>query len=243
MQRVAQGDDVVRCAEVAPGVSSRTADRNLKTAATKGFGNDCVSARAVDDDAPDDGVLPFRFGKNVAHAAQIAFSFFADISDEEERSGMRKLEFLDGRGNGEQGRHARSVVRNTRTVKLSPFVADIQGGTRGENGVDVRADRNDFRTRAWNQADYVADRINADARKSHFAESSREPLGSRSLSEGRSRNHRKVQLPTSYLRLVRAEPFRRRGHARQSGKVDDFLRPGRTNTGRGACNRAHGINS
>src|SRR6476646_8434991 len=107
-------------------MSSRTAKRDLKATAAQGFGDDGVGAGAVDDDAPDDGVLPFRFGKNMAHPAQIAFSLFADISDKEERGRMRKLELLDGRGNGKQGRHPGSVVRNARTVKPAPLVADIQ---------------------------------------------------------------------------------------------------------------------
>ena len=75
-----QHHDGIGRAEIAPGVSAGAAHDHFEAAAAQGLGHDGVRARAVEHQAVVDLVLPSRLGKNVAHAAQVAFPFFAHVA-------------------------------------------------------------------------------------------------------------------------------------------------------------------
>ena len=82
MNAARQNKDGIGHAKVAPGMSPGSAHDDFKAAAAQSFSHDRVRTRAVQDQAISDRVFPAGMGKNVAHAAQIAFSLFAYVADE-----------------------------------------------------------------------------------------------------------------------------------------------------------------
>src|SRR2546430_4519920 len=110
MYRPPQRYDRIRRAEVAPRMATRPPHNDFETAATKSFGDNRVSACAVKHQAGNNRILPFRFGKNVTHAAQVAFALFAYVTYEEQRIFMWKVEILDRRNDGQQRRNASRIV-------------------------------------------------------------------------------------------------------------------------------------
>src|SRR3954469_5680581 len=84
--------------EVAPRMSAGAAHNHFKAAAAKSFRNDGVSASPIKHEARNDRILPFRFRKNVTHAAQITFALFAHVAYKQQRIFMRQVEIFNGRG-------------------------------------------------------------------------------------------------------------------------------------------------
>src|SRR5215469_4002093 len=92
MDSASEHNDGVGNAKVAPGMPAGATDSYFKAAAAKSFRNNGVSSGSVEHDARGYSVIPFVIGKDVAHAAQVAFSFLANVADKEQRSRMRKVE-------------------------------------------------------------------------------------------------------------------------------------------------------
>src|SRR6185437_8700151 len=89
MKRMPQSHDRIRHAEIAPRVPTGSGNADLETAAAERLRDDGVATGAINHDAGRNGILPFGCRKNVAHAAQIAFAFLADVSDEQQGGTVR----------------------------------------------------------------------------------------------------------------------------------------------------------
>src|SRR5580692_1964931 len=94
-----------------------SADDDFEAAAAQSFGHNGVAAGSVQNQTVEDRVLPLRMSKQVAHAAQVAFAFFADIPDEDDGRGKRELRDTQSRGNGQQSGRSGSVVGDSRAVE------------------------------------------------------------------------------------------------------------------------------
>src|ERR1044071_687114 len=99
-QRPREKDDGIGNAEVAPGVAAGATEGDLKAAAAQRLVDVCVSTRAIDDQQGSDDVTPWRSGKQVTHAAQVAFAFFTHVADENNVGGRLELRALQRRGHG-----------------------------------------------------------------------------------------------------------------------------------------------
>ncbi len=142
-------------AEVRPTVAAGAGDDGLYAARGERFGGDVVGAGAVENDHG------FEFGfigvDQSAHAAEIAFAFFADVGDEENAAARVDLGFLTGARDGDEGGEAGAVVGDAGAEEASAFVANFYVGGRGEDGVEMGGEDDDFFfVGAAEFADYVA---------------------------------------------------------------------------------------
>src|SRR6267378_4312259 len=91
----------------------------VRAARGERFGGDVVGAGTVEYDHG------FKFGfvgvDEGAHAAEIAFAFFADVGDEEYGAARVDLGFLTGAGDGDEGCEAGAIVRDAGAEKTSAF--------------------------------------------------------------------------------------------------------------------------
>lgn len=120
-----QDENRVGGAEVAPGMSARATHDHFKAPAAEGFGDDGVRACAVKDEAAPNGVLPWRMGKNVAHAAKIAFPLFPHVPDENDGQGKPDAASGQCRGHGKQRRYSCAVVGDARAVEPTAVLTNV----------------------------------------------------------------------------------------------------------------------
>src|SRR5579862_9608729 len=103
-----------------------TANDHFETPAAKGFRNNRVRARTVEYKAVGDRILPTRRGKNMTHAAKIAFTFFPDISDEDKRQRMPDPDRAQQRCNRKHRHDSGTVVGNARSINAASLLPDVQ---------------------------------------------------------------------------------------------------------------------
>jgi len=139
-QRPREKHDRIGNAEVAPGMATGTAEGDLKTAASQRLVHERVSTRAIDHQQGVDEIAPWRSGKQMTHAAQVAFAFFAHVADENNVGGRLELRALQRRGHRQQSDHAGGIVADSGTVQTVGFFARLERGTLREDGIKVRAD-------------------------------------------------------------------------------------------------------
>src|SRR5712672_4023030 len=147
--------DRVGHAEVRPTVAAGAGNDGFHAARGERFGGDVVGAGAIEYDHG------FEFGfvgvDQSAHAAEIAFAFFADVGDEEDAAARVDLGSLTGARDGDEGGEAGAIVGDAGAEKTSAFVADFYVGGRWEDGVKMRGEYDDFFfIGAAEFADYVA---------------------------------------------------------------------------------------
>ena len=204
-------------------MAAGTAGDDFKAAAAEGFGDDGVGTGSIDDQAVSDGIAPARRLENVAHAAEIAFAFLANIADENERQCVGKAGSNERGCDREHGGDSGAVVGDSWAVEARALLANIERSGRGKNGIDVRAQRDITIVLAragGEQAEDVADIVDLDAGEADFAKASGQPLCAQRFTEGRSGHAGDIHLPLRDLRLFKAEAAESRadlGHAREQG--------------------------
>ena len=127
-----QNHDGIGRAEIAPGVAARSAHNYLEPAAAQRFGDDGVGTGAIQDQAVSDGILPAWRGKNVPHAAQIAFALFANVANEQKRHLVTHAHRTQQRRDAKQGSDPGSVIGNTGAVQASSLLANVERRSRGK---------------------------------------------------------------------------------------------------------------
>ena len=88
-------------------------------------------------------------------------------------------------------------------------MANVQRSIRGENGINVGAQRDVPSAKPWMHPEYIPHVIDADIVQPNLPEAFREPGRPRRLSERRGRNSRHLHLPLEELRFLRAKPVER----------------------------------
>ncbi len=209
---------------------ARTAHNHLKAPAAQGLGDNRIGARTVEHHAVGNRILPARRGKNVPHAAQIALTFFAHITDKHKRQRVPQPNHSQQRGNPKHRRHARAVVGNSRPIQPAALLPDVERSVRGKYGIDVRAQRHIplpksrfHEPEPGMHAKHVAHIVNANIVESGFAKALRQPGSARRLPKRRGCNPRHLHLPLRQLRLLRPQPVVSRPHLRRSRQPRHFL--------------------
>ncbi len=134
--------DGIGHAEVGPTVAAGAGDEDFEAAGGEGFGGDVIGAGAVEDDGGFQ-VRAIGFDEG-AHAAEIAFAFFADVSDEEDRATRLDPGFLDGARDGDERGEAGAVVGDAGGAQAFAVAADFHFGAGGKDGVEMRGEHYDF---------------------------------------------------------------------------------------------------
>ena len=78
--------------------------------------------------------------KNVAHAAQVAFSFFADIADEKYGGGEGHFGCVERGRDREQGCRPGSVIGNSGPIETVALLTQVERSSGGKNRIDVSAE-------------------------------------------------------------------------------------------------------
>ena len=129
MDRPRQRHNRIRLPEIAPRMSARPAQGHFKSPAAQRFCDNRVGAGAINHHARSDRVFPLRFGKNVAHPAQIAFAFLAHVANKQQlRVGgnSQSSRRIVRRRHSEHRHDPGGIVGNARPVKPSPVLPDIE---------------------------------------------------------------------------------------------------------------------
>ena len=116
-------------------MAARTAKGDLKTPAAQRLIDVSVSAGAIDHEQGADGVAPWRGGKEMPHAAQIAFAFFTHIADEKDVCCRFELRSFQRIGDGQKRGDSRRIVTDSGTIELIGFFTRLQRGALGEDGI------------------------------------------------------------------------------------------------------------
>ncbi len=134
--------DGIGHAEVGPAVATGAGDENFETSRGERFRGDVIGAGAVENDCG------FEFGAvgvdESAHAAEVAFAFFADIGDEENCAARFDSGFMDRARDGDQCGQAGAVVGNSRRVQAFGVAANFHFGAGRKDGVEMRGEHDDF---------------------------------------------------------------------------------------------------
>ncbi len=223
-------------------MSARTAHDHFKAAAAQGFGHNRVRARAIENHAVGDRILPAWRGKNVPHPTQIAFALFAHIANKNKRQRVPHPHRTQQCGNREHRRHARAVIGNSRPIQSAALLANVQRRVRRKHSIDVRAQRHIALSESGMQTEHVAHIIDANIIEGDFAKALGQPCPACRLAKRRRRNPRHLHLPLRQLRLLRTQPVERRPHLRQRSHTRHVLLHRRRNVRhiRARRNGAHG---
>ena len=98
---------------------------DFKAAAAEGLGHNGVRAGAVEHHTVGNRIFPSWRGKNMAHAAEVAFSLFAHVADENEWQRMPDPHRPQQCRNGQHRGHAGTVVGDPGTIQAASLLADI----------------------------------------------------------------------------------------------------------------------
>jgi len=151
--------DGIRHAEVGPAVTARASDEDFEAARGQCFSGDVIGTGTVENDGG------FEFGAigvyESAHAAEIAFSFLADVGDEEDGAKRSDFSFVQATGDGDKRGEAGAIVGDAGRTHALRFAANFYVGAGREDGVEVRGEHDDFFfISAWELADYVTGLVN-----------------------------------------------------------------------------------
>src|SRR5437763_15860258 len=130
-------------------MSARPSNNHFESPTAQRLRHNCVRTCTVKHKACPDGIFPPRIGKNLAHAAEIAFALFAHISNRKKGFYVRNFEQRKGGGNRQQGSHPRRVVGYARPKKLSTVLSDIERRTRREDRIQVSTDGDEHSLGGW----------------------------------------------------------------------------------------------
>src|SRR5689334_25405532 len=106
-----EGVDGIGESVIAPAMAAGAGDADVEAAAGQGLRRDVVGVRSVEDQERLNAAAGTRLAAEVAHAAEIAFAFFADVGDEDqtvEEIGI--VERTDDAGDGEECGESGAVV-------------------------------------------------------------------------------------------------------------------------------------
>src|ERR1700704_4389659 len=106
----------------------------------------------------------------MTHAAQIAFSFFTHVANENERKRMWNTCPLQDFGDSQHGCNAGAIVGNPGPIQPGSLLAHIQWRGRRKHGVDVSAERNVAIAVSGMDTKNVADLVGLNFREANFAE-------------------------------------------------------------------------
>ena len=217
--------DGVGRAGVGPGVAAGAGDGEAETEAAEGVGDDGGGAGALEDEDAGDAAGERAAGEQVAHAAEIAFAFFADVCGEDDGDGRSDVGEAEGSGEAEQGGEAGAVVAGAWGVEAGAIFARGAGGAGGEDGVEVGGDEEDglagMRGVGGEFSESVAGVVEADVRETERLEEGDDGVGAGALAEGRRGDGDEVEEPLAELGLVEMQPVEGAMDGGRGGEGED----------------------
>ena len=106
------------------------------------IGGDVIGSSAIEN---DHGFEPAVVGIDEgAHAAEIAFAFFANVSHKENRALRFDLRFVKGSSDGRERGEARSIVRDAGREHAAAIAAHFDFRSCRENCVEMRGEHDEF---------------------------------------------------------------------------------------------------
>ncbi len=208
-------------------MAAGAAGDDFEAAAAEGLGDDGVGAGAIDDNAVCNGIAPARRLEDMAHAAQVAFSFFAHVANEDEGQGVRNLRAGNHGRDGEHGGDTGAVVGNSGAIQASALLADVERRGCRKHGVDMRAEGDVAVAVTGAESEDVADLVDLDMGEADFTEAGGQPLGTGCFAKGRGGDARSIHLPLRDLGFFKTESAEGGANLGQCGKASDFLLNGR----------------
>src|SRR6266481_4821023 len=137
-----EGVDGIGHAEVGPTVAAGTGDGGFEAAGGQRFGGYVVGAGAVKDNHGFQlRLVGFDEG---AHAAEIAFTFFANVGDEKDGAARLDMGFLASAGYGDERGETRAVIGDSGGEEAITVVADFYFGGGGKDGVEMGGEHDHF---------------------------------------------------------------------------------------------------
>src|SRR6266436_2379989 len=137
-----EGVDGIGHAEVGPTVAAGTVDGGFEAAGGQRFGGDVVGAGAIKDNYGFQlRLVGFDEG---AHAAEIAFTFFANVGDEKDGAARLDMGFLASAGYGDERGETRAVIGDSGGEEAITVVADFYFGGGGKDGVEMGGEHDHF---------------------------------------------------------------------------------------------------
>ena len=139
------GVDGVGDAVIVPAMATGALDGDFVSAAGECFVGDVTGGGAVEDEEGADFGSEGGLGTEVAHAAEVAVAFFADIGDEDGGGGEagERGGGFEGADEGEEGGEACAVVTDAGTGEDAVgFGFDVGWRFGGEDGVEVSGEGN-----------------------------------------------------------------------------------------------------
>ncbi len=177
----------------------------------------------------------------VAHAAEIAFAFFAYVTEKQERRGELRGGVCKGSGQGKQSGKAGAVISGSGDFEAVLIVDATEHGVElgfgREDGIEMRGENYDgagacgVEVRGGKKGQHVADFVGFDGVQADFCEALGQPSGARLLAERRCGNFAELGLPIEDGFRIGVEPCEGGVHGAHSGQCSD-AREGRSG-GRG----------
>src|SRR5438046_2796661 len=123
-------------------MSAGTAEGNLKTLASQRLGNVGIYSCAIYNYQAVYGLIPISVGEDVAHAAQVSFTFLAHVADENDIGFRLYPCLLQRRSHCQHGHHACGVVTDARPIKLVASFRETEPSPGRKDSINMRADAN-----------------------------------------------------------------------------------------------------
>src|SRR5215831_146406 len=137
-----------------------------------------------------------RLLKNVPHSTEIAFTFFADIANEENGGSLLNSAVSQRPRDRQKSRNSRTVVRDPRPIQLATFAGDTNVSSGRENRIEMRAqpDERSIGIQSRPHAKNISQCVLLYLQQAELFKFRTQPFSTRSLAPGRRRNRSHLQL-------------------------------------------------
>src|SRR5215472_11084444 len=205
-------------------MTSGTAKPDFKALASQGLTYVGIGASSINYQQGANGLAPIRIGKNVTHAAQVAFAFFTHIANENNVACGLQASMLERRADRKHRYHAGGVVADSRSKKLIAFLSRSKLRARRENCIQMCAHADQRRLPVViKKAEDIAEFVVFNSMKSQILKAMAQPFAACSLTEWRRGNLRELHLPAAELHLLVVQIMKSLVHCAQLGNVGYFL--------------------
>ncbi len=221
----ADEEDGVGRAGIGPGVASGAGDGDAEAPAAEGAGDDGGGSGAFEGQQRSNAAAIGALREEMAHAAEIAFAFLADVGDEEQ--GVRRLDFGKAKGgeDAEQGGQTGSVVAASGAQDAGSVFLRDGVGSGGEDGIQMGGEHDDrgVGSAAWQLAERIAFLIDVDVTEAELGETGGEPGGAGGLPERGGGDGQQLELPEAHLGLMQVQPMKGAVDGKVGGEARDAM--------------------
>ncbi len=216
LDRAAEKNNGIRPSRIRPGMSARPRDRHQIPLTPQRVGHRRFMPGAIQNDVSRDAFARLAHVTiEMPHAAQIAFSFFADIAHEQNLALCLQSRMSHRSRHPQHRRHARAVVAGARSAQTRSLQVGFDRCPPGKNRIDMGREQSATRTRSLPRpdSDGIAHFVDVRVLEPQLAKALAQPLCPRSLAERRSRHCHHRRLPLQDSLLLQVQPLECLVHA------------------------------